>query len=159
MLYPFLFVLGTAIGSFLNVLIDRWSTGESVMGRSYCDHCHHKLAWSDLLPIISYFLLAGKCRYCHKKVSFYYPLVEFITGSLFVITALIVLMPSYSSTVKESLIINPFMGASLLPFSNLIGIIVVLGLVSCMIVIFFAYALVYVVLFSLSRAIGVANTG
>lgn len=81
----FIFILGISIGSFLNVLIDRWSAGESIMGRSHCDHCHHKLVWYNLIPIISYFFLKGKCSYCNKRISFFYPLVEFITGLIFVL--------------------------------------------------------------------------
>ena len=85
MTYIFLFLLGSAIGSFLNVLTDRWSTGESIMGRSACDHCHKKIQWYDLLPVVSYFILGGKSRCCHKKISFYYPLIEFLTGAAFVL--------------------------------------------------------------------------
>jgi prepilin signal peptidase PulO-like enzyme (type II secretory pathway) len=83
----FIFVCGLAIGSFLNVLIDRSITGEAIWkGRSHCDHCKHKLHWNDLVPLISFILLRGKCRYCHKKLSFYYPLVELVTGAIFVLT-------------------------------------------------------------------------
>jgi len=80
----YLFFLGLAIGSFLNVLIDRLSTGGSIRGRSYCDHCHHQLAWYDLIPVISFILLKRKCGYCSKKISFYYPFVELLTGFTFV---------------------------------------------------------------------------
>lgn len=85
MLYLFLFIFGSAIGSFLNVLIDRLPNDESIMGRSRCDYCKKKLAWNDLIPIISFFLLERKCRYCKKRLSWFYPIVEFITGAMFIV--------------------------------------------------------------------------
>lgn len=81
----FIFIFGLIIGSFLNVLIDRLALEQKLTGRSYCDHCHHRLSWYDLIPIISYFLLKAKCRYCGKKISWQYPLVEFLTGFFFVL--------------------------------------------------------------------------
>lgn len=78
------FFLGICVGSFLNVLIDRLPRGESVLkGRSYCESCKKQLAWYDLIPLLSFLQLKGKCRYCHISLSFYYPLVEFITGLMF----------------------------------------------------------------------------
>ena len=81
----FIFILGTAIGSFLNVLIDRLPNEESINGRSHCDYCKKKIAWYDLFPIISFFVLKGKSRCCRKKLSWQYPVVEFVTGLVFVI--------------------------------------------------------------------------
>src|SRR4051812_43059867 len=82
----FIFILGAAVGSFLNVLSDRLPEDRSIMGRSHCEKCKHTLAWYDLLPILSFFLLRGKCRYCHIKLSFYYPSVEIVTGLVFVLS-------------------------------------------------------------------------
>lgn len=79
----FVFVLGTAMGSFINVVVDRVIHGESLGGRSHCDHCKRTLEWYDLVPLVSYFVLQGKCRRCHKKLSYQYPLVEFATGVLY----------------------------------------------------------------------------
>jgi leader peptidase (prepilin peptidase) / N-methyltransferase len=53
-------------------------------GRSMCPNCHHTLAWYDLLPVTSWLSLGGKCRYCHKPISWQYPLVELTTALLFV---------------------------------------------------------------------------
>lgn len=80
------FVLGTSVGSFLNVVIDRTSRGESILGRSYCDWCRAKLTTVDLIPIISFFLLSRKCRHCKKALSWQYPLVESLCGVLFALT-------------------------------------------------------------------------
>jgi leader peptidase (prepilin peptidase)/N-methyltransferase len=81
---PFLFIFGTAIGSFLNVLIDRLPNERSIMGRSHCDHCKHVLNWYDLFPLVSFILLKGKCRYCNNKIPSVIPLIELITGVSFV---------------------------------------------------------------------------
>ena len=126
MFYLFLFVFGAAIGSFLNVVIDRLSNEESVMGRSHCDHCKHKLGVGDLFPILSFFILGGKCRYCKKKLSWYYPLVEFITGSMFVL--IWVYLPV--SLLGE--------GLRKLPTTILLIKFIYLGILSALIVIFFA---------------------
>jgi prepilin signal peptidase PulO-like enzyme (type II secretory pathway) len=82
--YIFVFLLGLAVGSFLNCIIYRLEKNESFLkGRSYCPNCHHVLAWQDLIPILSFLILKGKCRYCGKKISLQYPLVELATGILF----------------------------------------------------------------------------
>ncbi len=82
---PVIFILGTSIGSFLNVLIDRLPKEESIKGRSHCDYCKKKIAWYDLIPILSFFILAGKTRCCRKKLSWQYPVIEFFTGLVFVV--------------------------------------------------------------------------
>ncbi len=79
-----IFILGASIGSFLNVLIDRLPKEESINGRSHCDFCGKKIAWRDLIPVFSFFVLKGKSRCCHKRLSFQYPAIEFVTGFIFV---------------------------------------------------------------------------
>lgn len=83
------FILGTAVGSFLNVVIDRTTRRESILGRSYCDHCRATLSTFDLIPIVSFAVLGAKCRYCKKPISWQYPLVETVTAILFLLTFLI----------------------------------------------------------------------
>src|SRR5579872_1307273 len=81
----FLFIIGLCVGSCINVLVDRIPRGESVLfGRSHCDYCGQQLRWYDLLPVISYVLIQGKCRYCKKNLSLQYPLIEIATGLLFI---------------------------------------------------------------------------
>ncbi len=83
----FIFIFGTIIGSFLNALIWRIHKSESVMrGRSKCVHCEHELSAGDLIPVFSFALLKGKCRYCKKQISWQYPLVELAMGGLFVLS-------------------------------------------------------------------------
>ncbi len=80
----FVFIFGTVIGSFLNVVILRAFSGESiVLPPSKCPKCGNKLKWWHNIPIISYMILKGKCYFCHEKISIQYPIVEFITGCLF----------------------------------------------------------------------------
>jgi leader peptidase (prepilin peptidase)/N-methyltransferase len=83
------FILGLIVGSFLNAVIFRLYSGESFLsGRSHCVNCGHTLAAYDLVPLFSFLFLGGKCRYCGKKISIQYPLVEFITGIVFVLVLL-----------------------------------------------------------------------
>ncbi len=76
------FAIGIVLGSFAKALADRSLNNRSFGGRSYCLNCKHKLQWYDLLPVLSYIFLVGKCRYCHKKVEIEYLLVEVGVGVL-----------------------------------------------------------------------------
>ena len=83
-------VLGAVIGSFVNVVSVREAKGEDfVHGRSYCPHCHHSLHALDLVPILSYLFLRGKCRYCKQSISVRYFLVEIVFTVLFILVALL----------------------------------------------------------------------
>lgn len=80
-----LLFLGLCFGSFVNALV--WRLHEKrdfVRERSECVHCHHELAWYDLIPVLSWVGLRGKCRYCKKPISWQYPVVEILTAVLFV---------------------------------------------------------------------------
>ncbi len=81
----FNFLLGTVIGSFLNVVIYRVPNNQSIVSPpSHCPICGHKLKWYDMIPIFSYIFLKGRCRYCSAKISSRYPLIEALTGFAFV---------------------------------------------------------------------------
>lgn len=76
------FVFGMVIGSFMNVCIYRIPKGESVFtGRSHCKSCKTDIKWYDLIPVISYLILGGKCRNCKTKISVRYPFVEFLNAA------------------------------------------------------------------------------
>src|SRR3989344_4730544 len=90
-----LFVLGAIIGSFLNVVALRWDEKNSrptgrfrsfgrVGGRSKCSHCSNTLRWFNLIPVLSFLFQRGKCRNCGAKISYQYPIIEILTGLIFV---------------------------------------------------------------------------
>jgi prepilin signal peptidase PulO-like enzyme (type II secretory pathway) len=81
----FLFALGAAVGSFLNVVLYRSIIGQDwVRGRSRCETCKKQIKWYDNIPLLSYLVLGGKCRFCKESISLSHPVVEFLTGILFV---------------------------------------------------------------------------
>jgi len=87
----FTFGLGALVGSFLNVCITRLpqegpKAQSIVWPRSHCDQCQKKLPWHDLIPLLSYMILRGRCRFCQKKISFEYFIVELATAFLAVWT-------------------------------------------------------------------------
>lgn len=76
-----LFILGLVFGSFINCLVWRLNHGLSPLwGRSTCPKCKHQLAWYDNIPLLSFVILRGRCRYCHSPISWQYPVVELVTG-------------------------------------------------------------------------------
>src|SRR3990172_10965002 len=80
----FFFIFGSAVGSFLNVVLLRFHKRKSIVkNRSHCPKCKHDLSAFDLIPIWSFLFLRGRCRYCNKKISWQYPLVEAATGIIF----------------------------------------------------------------------------
>ena len=83
--YIFIFLFGLCIGSFLNCFIYRLEQNKTMAGRSFCPHCKHTLSFKDLFPVFSFLFLKGKCRYCHKKISIQYPIVEISTGLIFLL--------------------------------------------------------------------------
>ena len=85
-----IFIFGSAVGSFLNVVAYRSVHGGDIISdRSKCPHCKHRLEAVDLLPILSFIILRGNCRYCRQKISWHYPIVEFSTAALFVVAYLV----------------------------------------------------------------------
>ncbi len=80
------FVFGACIGSFLNVVILRWKTGESIVfPPSHCSRCRQTLKWYENIPLFSYIALCGRCSHCKKPISLQYPAVEALTGVLFAV--------------------------------------------------------------------------
>ena len=80
----YLFFIGCCLGSFINVVIYRLPLNKSIVyPNSSCPKCNIKIKWFDNLPIISWFLLRGKCRNCKTKIAFFYPIIELSSGLLF----------------------------------------------------------------------------
>ncbi|MBI5230001.1 MAG: prepilin peptidase [Candidatus Magasanikbacteria bacterium] len=80
----FLFIGGLLLGSFINMIVWRIPNGITLKGRSLCVHCLHTLAWTDLIPVVSFLLLRFKCRYCLRKISWRYPVLELATAAALV---------------------------------------------------------------------------
>ena len=107
----FIFLFGAIVGSFLNCVIYRLEIGKSFIGgRSFCPKCKKEIKARDLIPIISFVLLRGKCRYCQSRISLQYPLVEFLTAILFVIVFL------YSSSLFSLVFLLPIFALMILIF-------------------------------------------
>ena len=79
------FVFGTIIGSFLNVVSLRYNSGLGIGGRSKCFTCGKTLTWKELIPLVSFLVQKGACKKCRSKISWQYPLVEFLSGALFLL--------------------------------------------------------------------------
>jgi len=102
-----LFIFGLIIGSFLNVVIYRLPKHESIVyGPSHCMNCNEKIRPYDLIPVLSYLVLGGKCRHCGTKISIRYPMIELLNGFLYLgifafygLTLDGLLMMAFSSTL------------------------------------------------------------
>lgn len=116
----FVFLFGLIVGSFLNAVVYRIEKGESfVKGRSFCPNCRHQLSPFDLVPLLSFFALKGRCRYCRKEISWQYPLVELATALLFILIFNLDLQP---------------------------GILIYYLIASCFLIIIFVYDLKYYII-------------
>lgn len=141
-----LFLIGIITGSFLNCVIYRLEIDQAknsvhaseqserrsfLFGHSYCPNCKHILSWLDLIPILSFFLLKGKCRYCSEKISWQYPFIEVATGLLFLL--IFYFQPSHISTLTP------------IEIKFLTGFIYYL-IISCFLIVIFVYDLKYYII-------------
>lgn len=89
-LYIIIFVIGITFGSFYTLAVHRIPKSEDITHtRSYCPYCNHKLNIFDLIPVISYIFIGGKCRYCKQKIKPRYLIIELISGLFFVTVAIL----------------------------------------------------------------------
>lgn len=87
--YFLIFMIGTLFGSFFTLAVYRIPRHEDITHkRSYCPNCNHRLSFLDMIPIISYLVLGGKCRYCKKKIRIRYLCLEILTGIVFLLFAI-----------------------------------------------------------------------
>lgn len=86
----YIFIVGLLLGSFYNVVGLRIPQNQSIVTpRSHCTSCNRNLSYLELIPVFSYIFLRGKCKTCGTKVSPLYPVMEFLTGALFLLSALL----------------------------------------------------------------------
>lgn len=120
----FIFVIGLVIGSFLNVVILRTVSGESIVfPSSKCPKCQTPLKWWHNIPVLSYIFLRGKCAFCSEKISIQYPIVELFTGIMFVFLFFKICRP-FDAFFGLS-VINPI---DIMSVINYVFILIVLGL-------------------------------
>ena len=87
--YILIFCIGTVFGSFFTLAVYRIPLHQDITHkRSYCPNCNHKLSFWDMIPILSYVFLGGKCRYCKKKIRIRYLCLEILTGIVFLLFAM-----------------------------------------------------------------------
>jgi len=87
--YILIFCIGTLFGSFFTLAVYRIPLHEDITHkRSYCPKCNHRLSFLDMIPILSYIFLGGKCRYCKEKIRIRYLLLEILTGIVFILIAM-----------------------------------------------------------------------
>lgn len=98
LMYIFVFLFGITVGSFLNVCILRIPAGESIVtGPSHCVRCGKKLKWYELIPIISFLALRGRCSNCKSPISAQYPIIEALNGVLWLLTIFVLGFTPYAA--------------------------------------------------------------
>lgn len=101
-LYFILFCIGTLFGSFFTLAVYRIPLGKNITHeRSFCPNCNHKLSFFDMIPILSYLFLGGKCRYCHKKIRPRYLLLEILSGLIFVLFAMSIKLSIFTINMSQ----------------------------------------------------------
>jgi len=101
-IYFFIFIIGTLFGSFFTLAVYRIPIKQSIMhGRSYCPKCNHRLEFLDLIPVLSYIFLGGKCRYCKEKIRARYISLEILSGISFLLFALSLRINLYNLEISK----------------------------------------------------------
>ncbi|MBI2064230.1 MAG: prepilin peptidase [Candidatus Yanofskybacteria bacterium] len=131
-------ILGMSIGSFLNVIIFRLGKkGGILLGRSECPYCGRVLKWHDLIPVLSFLTLKGRCRYCRRKISLIYPAVEILTAVAFL--AYVHFRNTYDVEVIYGLTL--ISGLMVITFSDLLELIIPDKIVFPLIILAFVFNL------------------
>ncbi len=100
-LYTLIFIIGTLFGSFFTLAVYRIPLGKDITHeRSFCPNCNHKLGFLDLIPILSYLFLGGKCRYCKQKIRPRYLLLELMSGIIFVLFAVSLKLNIFTTNIN-----------------------------------------------------------
>lgn len=99
-LYLLIFCIGTVFGSFFTLAVYRIPLHQDITHtRSYCPNCNHKLGFWDMIPVLSYVCLGGKCRYCDKQIRPRYLLLEVLSGVVFVLFAVSIKLSMYTLSI------------------------------------------------------------
>ena len=115
-IYFFIFIIGTLFGSFFTLAVYRIPIKQSIMhGRSYCPKCNHRLEFLDLIPVLSYIFLGGKCRYCKEKIRARYIALELLSGMAFLLFALSLKIDIYNLEISRVV----YLGLGMLYLSTL----------------------------------------
>lgn len=134
----FIFAFGLMIGSFLNVCIYRIPKKESfVTGRSHCMACGAPIKWYDLIPVLSYLLLRGRCRNCGSKISLRYPAVELTNAIIYLLTYSaygLSLTSLFFAVSASALVIAAFIDYDTMEIPN--GIVIFIFIIGCFAMIF-----------------------
>src|SRR5687768_12894079 len=113
----FVFAVGACIGSFLNVVIWRLPRGESLSHPgSHCPKCNTPLAWKDNIPVFGWLKLGGRCRYCREPISPRYPIVEAVTGLLFVFYYVMFFMAQLGPCAQRPIVSETLLAPRMLSF-------------------------------------------
>ena len=100
-LYTIIFMIGTLFGSFFTLAVYRIPLGKDITHeRSFCPNCNHKIYFLDMIPILSYLFLGGKCRYCKQKIRPRYFLLEILSGIVFVLFAMAIKLSIFTVTIS-----------------------------------------------------------
>lgn len=101
-LYIIIFIMGSVFGSFLTLATYRIPLNEDITHKhSYCPKCNHKLSFWDMIPILSYLVIKGRCRYCKSKISPRYFVIEILCGISFVLLALMLRINIYTMNITK----------------------------------------------------------
>ena len=100
--YILIFIIGTLFGSFSTLAVYRLPLHQDITHkRSYCPNCNHRLSFWDMIPVLSYIFLGGKCRYCEKKIRPRYLILEILTGIVFLLFAMSIKMNFYNVDLSQ----------------------------------------------------------
>jgi leader peptidase (prepilin peptidase)/N-methyltransferase len=100
--YILIFIIGALFGSFFTLAVYRIPLHQDITHkRSYCPNCNHKLSFLDMIPILSYIYLGGKCRYCKQKIRIRYLLLEVLTGTVFLLFAMSLKLNFYNVEISK----------------------------------------------------------
>jgi len=101
-IYFLIFIIGILFGSFFTLAVYRIPIKQSIVrGRSYCPKCNHRLEFLDLIPVLSYIFLRGRCRYCKEKIRVRYILLEILSGIIFLLFAISFKINLYNLEIEK----------------------------------------------------------